>query len=558
MRTFIETSIKNPRADAIACLDLSSSTAETRSAIGPGRASKLKKIINHMWRINYDLLPDDQNSTEAYQLSEHATDLSEDDRLDAAKIRIERGKDGLWRFSQETVAAIDPLYIKWHDRSVVEGMDPSDVDSSDVDSSDVDSSDVDSSDEEPTTDVWLMELFPVNLWEVHFLIPDYQWICLLILIISGFVVDLITRSLLRYVSAAWFKYAGSEVEEKHDRKTWKPLGLLAQALVWYNGARLLGLPLKAMNILLVGLKLFTVVAGIWTAFLLIDLLSRFLARKALSTDTKLDDLLVPLVSRSLKIFVVCIGILTCAQVFDLPIAGLLGGLGIGGMGIAFAAKDTFANIFGSITVLVDRPFEIGDWIITDGAEGMVEAVGFRSTRIRTFYNSQITLPNSRLTTAVVDNMGRRRYRRVSTTLGLQYDSTPEQIDAFCEGVREIIRRHPYTRKDYYHVYLNNFGASSLDVMLYCFWECPDWSVELREKHRLFLDIIKLATKLGVSFAFPTRTLYMFQEQHGEVPPAMNPSDASSIGQRAAAQITGPTLSAEDRPGSVKFLGPSTD
>ena len=231
-------------------------------------------------------------------------------------------------------------------------------------------------------------------------------------------------------------------------------------------------------------------------------------------------------------------------------------IGIGGAAFAFASKDAVSNLFGSVTVLTDRPFEIGDWIVTEGVEGSVESVGFRSTRIRTFYNSLITLPNSRLTTAAVDNMGRRRYRRIKTMLGLQYDTTPEQIDAFCEGIRELIRRHTYTRKDYYHVYFNEFADSSLNVLLYCFLECPDWSIELREKHRLFCDIIKLAQRLGVSFAFPTSTLHLFQEEHGGGSLPTELSDPIEAGQRLAAHIAGPLKSPEPGRGGVEFTGPT--
>ena len=140
-------------------------------------------------------------------------------------------------------------------------------------------------------------------------------------------------------------------------------------------------------------------------------------------------------------------------------------------------------------------------------------------------------------------------------LGVQYDTTPEQVEAFCEGIRELIRRHPYTRKDYYHVYLNQFGSSSLDILLYCFVECPDWSVELREKHRLFLDIIELAQRLGVSFAFPTRTLHMFQEESTAEDP-LQFGDPMLAGKRSGARIAGPLLQGNQRPGSVEFGGPS--
>ena len=137
---------------------------------------------------------------------------------------------------------------------------------------------------------------------------------------------------------------------------------------------------------------------------------------------------------------------------------------------------------------------------------------------------------------------------------MQYDTSPEQIEAFCEGIREIIRRHPYTRKDYYHVYLNAFSGSSLDILLYCFVECPDWSVELREKQRLYLDIIRLARRLGVQFAFPTRTLHMFQEQHaGAVDMDLSSPDAA--GRRLGAEVSGRVLSTAERPGHVEFHGP---
>ncbi len=140
-------------------------------------------------------------------------------------------------------------------------------------------------------------------------------------------------------------------------------------------------------------------------------------------------------------------------------------------------------------------------------------------------------------------------------MGLQYDTSSEKIDAFCEGVRELIRRHPYTRKDYYHVYFNQFSASSLDVLLYCFVECPDWAMELRERHRLFVDIVKLADGLGVAFAFPTRTLFMHRE---ETAPQANHSgaltDPEVAGRRMASEIAGPMLPHDSRPGTVEFLG----
>ena len=400
------------------------------------------------------------------------------------------------------------------------------------------------------------DFFPDWLGQTGFLLPHYQWICLVVVIFLGLVTDRVVRFLLDRLMLGWLKLARMDITRRVEKKVWKPVGLLAMALVWYGGMRLIGLPEQVLDVLLVAVRLFAIVAAIWTAFRLIDLLADYLMHKAEGTDTRFDELLIPLVSRTLKILASCIGLLMLAEMMRLPIKGLLGGLGIGGLAIAFAAKETLGNLFGSVTVLVDRPFEIGDWIKTDAVEGTVEAVGMRSTRVRTFYNSLVTVPNSALITAVVDNMGRRRYRRIKSMLGLQYDTSPEQIEAFCEGVRELIRRHPYTRKDYYHVYFNEYGESSLSVLLYCFIECPDWSVELRERHRLFVDILKLAEGLGVAFAFPTRTLHLHQASASATEPmALELGEPFTAGRRLARGIAGPPLSPDERPGGVEFIGP---
>ena len=155
----------------------------------------------------------------------------------------------------------------------------------------------------------------------------------------------------------------------------------------------------------------------------------------------------------------------------------------------------------------------------------------------------------------MDNMGKRQYRRLRVTLGVEYGTTPVQIEAFVEGIRELLRRHPFTRKDYYHVYFNNFSDSSLDILLYCFLECPDWGMELREREQLFLNILSLAERLGVSFAFPTQTLHMFQQGDGDAAQVPDLASPARTGQQIAAEIAGPLTEPGDRRGPVEFSGP---
>ena len=369
---------------------------------------------------------------------------------------------------------------------------------------------------------WLRNQLPESFTRRAFLLENWQWLGLLIVVMIGVIIErfltVFVGLWIRRLTRREEKKEGKEktdqdkVDEARQRQVrrsfTRPLGLMAMAFVWLALLPVLNLPQAAAAPLLFASRLIAAASGLWAAYRLVDLIGAYLVQAAARTESRFDDILVPMVRRSLKIVVLAIGVIFILDNLDVDIWGLLAGVGIGGVAVALAAKDTVENLFGSVTVLTDRPFQIGDWVKIGDVEGSVEELGFRSTRIRTFYNSLITVPNAKMTTAVIDNMGRRRYRRVKCSLGIGYDTPPATIDAFCEGIRELIRVHPYTRKDYYMVYLHEFAESSLNILLYAFHEVPDWGTELRERHRLFADIIRLANRLGVSFAFPTRTLHL--------------------------------------------------
>jgi MscS family membrane protein len=379
-------------------------------------------------------------------------------------------------------------------------------------------------------------------------------------IFVGFVLDFAVRVILRGLWGRVDRRRGVETDRELVKKAVRPFGLLAAAAVWYWSLHLLGLPAGPLLVLLIAVRVILSLAAVWAAFRLVDLLTAFLASKAGETATKLDDLLIPLVRKTLKTFIAAFGVIYIAESFDVQILPLLTGLGIGGLAVAFAAKDTIENFFGSVSVILDQPFEVGDWIVVGETEGTVEQIGLRSTRIRTFYNSLVTVPNAMLVRATVDNYGRRRYRRFMTHLALPYGTPPEKIEAVCEGIREIIRMHPYTRKDSFHVWLNRFGDHSLDVLVYMFHECPDWATELRERHRFMLDIIRLADRLGVEFAFPTRTVEFRNLDLAEpVSPLPVPESGTQRAARASGVDAARALAAHQgwrtkRPGPVRFGG----
>ncbi|WP_421889957.1 mechanosensitive ion channel family protein [Marinoscillum sp.] len=241
---------------------------------------------------------------------------------------------------------------------------------------------------------------------------------------------------------------------------------------------------------------------------LVDILAMYLENLARRTESTLDDQLVPLLRKTLKTFVVGVGTLFILQNLDIPIIPLLTGLSIGGLAFALAAQDTIKNFFGSLMIFIDRPFQIGDWITSGEIDGSVEEVGFRSSRIRTFRNSLMYVPNGKLADSTIDNHGMRQYRRFYTQIAVTYDTPPELIETFVKGLRKIVENHPDTRKDYYNIYFNDMATFSLNIMFYIFFEVPDWPAELKARHEVLIEIIKLGKKLGVNFAFPTQTLQM--------------------------------------------------
>jgi MscS family membrane protein len=291
----------------------------------------------------------------------------------------------------------------------------------------------------------------------------------------------------------------------------KPLSLAAVPFGLYLAVRSLPLPHDPVDVeafLAAGFKVVTVVFVVWVAMRFVDGVCGVWESYAKRTDSSIDDMLVPIVRKSLKTFLAIVGGILALQNMGYPVGSLLAGFGIGGMAFALAAKDSLSNIFGSIVIFLDRPFKVGDWIEMDGLEGTIEEIGLRTTRVRTFANSQITVPNSKWTTSSINNWSRMKKRRISTTIGLTYDTKPEQMEAIVEKIKELIKNDEGLRDDFFLVNFNAFGASSMDVFIYCFTHTTNWAEFLKVQERFFLNIAREVQKAGLDFAFPTQTLHL--------------------------------------------------
>lgn len=266
---------------------------------------------------------------------------------------------------------------------------------------------------------------------------------------------------------------------------------------------------------------------------MVDILSFYLWKLAEQSENKLDDQLVPLLRKALKVFIVAIGTLFTLQNLSFDVTALLAGISIGGLAIALAAQDMLKNFFGSVMIFIDKPFQIGDWIVGTGLDGDVEEVGFRSTKVRTFHNSLVSIPNGRIADMTIDNMGQRRFRRYKTFVGVTYDTPTHVLDGFVKGLRNLVLDHPDTLKDEqkWHVFVNTFNSYSIDIIVYVFFDVPTWKKELAARHQFNLDIIRLADHLGVRFAFPTQTVHVedFPDTNTLTPPSLK--NENEVAQR---------------------------
>jgi MscS family membrane protein len=288
----------------------------------------------------------------------------------------------------------------------------------------------------------------------------------------------------------------------------RALGFLTFSVIVFVTVPLLELPPRTEAVVRITARSLISIGGVWLAFRLLDVLFDFFASKTELTSSKLDDQLVPILRRTGKVFTAVVGGLFALQNMEVDVGSLLAGLGLGGLAFALAAKDTVANFFGSLVIFIDKPFTIGDRVQIEDHEGVVEEVGFRTTRVRTFHDSLLTVPNAMMTTAVVDNWGARRHRRYTTRLGITYDTPAEKVQAFCAGIRAVLAASPDTRKDFYLAELAGYGASSLDILVYCFFTATSWAGEMRARTHVNLELLRLAERLGVRFAFPTTSVHV--------------------------------------------------
>ena len=235
-----------------------------------------------------------------------------------------------------------------------------------------------------------------------------------------------------------------------------------------------------------------------------DLFIYLLKRHGVSIDPGLSNIL----STCIHTLLILLGIASLLGAWDINVSGFVAGLSIGGLAFSLAAKDSLSNIFAGLVILVDKPFKVGDWIICRDVEGTVEKIDFRSTSVRTFPQALVYIPNSIITNTSIVNYSNRASRRINFTLGVTYDTTPEQMNRLVEKIRSLLVKDPDILNEGLSVAFTNMNSSSLDIDIICFTTCKDYGSYVKVKERVNLSIMDILKEVGTSAAFPSTSVYV--------------------------------------------------
>ncbi len=246
----------------------------------------------------------------------------------------------------------------------------------------------------------------------------------------------------------------------------------------------------------------------WVLYELIDKFAYIFGKFSSKFGKKLGSDIENFIIKTLRIFTVLVGIMSMLQGWGLNISAFVASLGLVGMAFALAAKDTAANLFGSLVIFADRPFKIGDWIQTPHVEGTVENIGIRSTRVRAFSQSLISVPNAVIANSPITNWSKMGKRRIKTRIGLTYGTTAAQIQKILKDLREMLQNHKDIHQDTIMVHFDEFADSSLSLFCYFFTTTTNWAEFLEVREDVNLKIMKIIEENKASFAFPSQSIYV--------------------------------------------------
>lgn len=359
-----------------------------------------------------------------------------------------------------------------------------------------------------------MEEIIVNLEWIQQLVQTIRWtdlsISIGILIVFLLLRKFLTHVLLNWINKRWIK---SERANKWSSAFEKPLSLFILAIGVYLSIHYfmhdhvlfmssINRIFRSVTVIIIGWGVFNLSAS--SSFLL----------GSISKRLGIDDssMLIPFLSKVMRLVIIVLIITIVSGEWGYSINGLVAGLGLGSLAIALAAKDTLGNILGGVVIILEKPFSKGDWIMSPSTEGIVEDITFRSSKIRTFADSIVTVPNATLANEPITNWSRMGKRRITFNLGVALNSNRERLATALSRIEDELRHHDDIDPGTIMVRFNEFNESSLGIFFYFFTKTTVWAEYLAVRQNINLMILQILEEEGVRLAYPTNRVYVEQEE----------------------------------------------
>ncbi|MEW6470384.1 MAG: mechanosensitive ion channel family protein, partial [Bacteroidota bacterium] len=351
-------------------------------------------------------------------------------------------------------------------------------------------------------------------------VHDFLWFAGILL--AGLLIRLLfSKGLARIVYALVKKHAHGVPFEKLFELVRRPLGNFILLVAVYFAFDQLSFPAEwklappeKFGVRMIAERVLFVAIAIsftWIILRIVDFFGLIMMHRASLTESKADDQLVPFFKESIKVIVFILSVFfILGAIFQMNVASLVAGLGIGGLAVALAAKESLENLIGSFTIFLDKPFVVGDLVQVGPITGTVERIGFRSTRIRTLEKSIVTVPNKKMVEAELDNLTKRTHRRVRFAFRISYNTPPESVRKIVTELQAFFEYHPHIDTHESRVRFYDLGESAINIMVeyYVIGNEADMLLDIREE--VNFKIMEIVHKNGSAFAYPATSVFVHQ------------------------------------------------
>ncbi|MCG6923419.1 MAG: mechanosensitive ion channel family protein [Acidobacteria bacterium] len=352
----------------------------------------------------------------------------------------------------------------------------------------------------------------------------WQWLALPLLLLGAWALGRLLGGVTSAVLGRLLARTENTWDDRLLRRIGPPLTFAWGLAAFSVGLSSLSLTARAEDLFREAVHAGVIVVVFWALWRSVDVLVDILLGSPWAAVSPSARNLLQIGSNISKGVVAGVGALAVLSAFGYPVTTLLAGLGIGGLAFAFGAQKTVENLFGSISLAVDQPFRVGDFVKVEDFVGTVEEIGIRSTRFRTLDRTVISIPNGILSNQRLETFAARDRMRLATIIGVEYSTTHEQMQQVLEGFERVLREHPKIWPDAMVVKFKEFGASSLDIEIMAWFQVPTWGDFQLCRQEVLLGFMKVVEEAGTGFAFPTRTLHVFNEDRPQ--PREDPGPAA--------------------------------